>query len=376
MKILVASDSFKGSLTSQTIGNLVEEIANQHFHQPQVIKIPMADGGEGTVESLVHGLNGILVETKVKNPLGNEIMASYGIVNKDCAIIEMATASGLPLVKEEERNVLSSNTFGTGELVLDAMNRGCKKIYLGIGGSATNDGGIGLAAALGVKFLDIHQQIIEPIPKNFKQICSIDLEEIHPKLAQTQVMIMSDVKNPLLGANGATAIYGPQKGVTKELESSLEEGLKHYIELVERSVNKPVRAVEGAGAAGGLGAGLLAFTNASMKSGVEQIIEILELEKRMESVDLVITGEGRMDYQSAYGKVAYGVGMLAKKKEVPCIAIVGSVGESAEEMYNHGITSIIPIVNDIMTLDFAIKNAKELYKQSLVSIFNIMKIKI
>ena len=361
MKIVVAPDSFKGSLSAKKICNIVENVSKKMFEDVTVIKVPMADGGEGTVESLIEILNAEMVNIEVKNPLGNPIIASYGIFDETKAIMEMAAASGITTVSNEERNVLEQNTFGTGEMILDAINRGIKTIYIGIGGSATNDGGMGFASAIGVKFLDINGRELNPIPKNFMKISTIDRSKINPKIADVEIIIMSDVKNPLLGNKGATYVFGRQKGVTNDDIQWVENGMEHYITLVEKTFEISVKSIPGAGAAGGLGAGLLAFTNANIKEGVQTIMDILEVESKIKDADLVFTGEGMMDYQSAYGKVASGVGLLAQKYQVPCIAIVGSMGKDAEKMYDFGITSIMTTVNGVMSLEQAIDRADELF---------------
>lgn len=224
----------------------------------------------------------------------------------------MLSASGLPLISSEKRNVMRSNTYGTGQLIIDALNRGCTTIYMGLGGSATNDGGIGCAHALGVKFLDKNKNEIDPIPENFMKLREIDLSEIQSKVRDTEFIILSDVKNPLLGELGATAVFGKQKGASTEEQAQLEKGLEHYIAILEQLFSKKYASLEGEGAAGGLGAGLMAFVNATMKSGVEEVLEIVGFEDKLQKVQLIVTGEGRMDCQSAYGKVAYEVGTLCK----------------------------------------------------------------
>ncbi len=374
MRIMVAPDSFKGSLSAETICNIVEQAAKKVFADCEVEKIPVADGGEGTVESILATLGGELVEVKVQNPMGQEILATYGIFGDDQAIIEMAAASGLPLIDPEQRDILCSNTYGTGQLILDALERGCTTIYMGLGGSATNDGGIGCAHALGVKFLDESNQALEPIPANFMKMKGVDLSGLHSKIADTNFIILSDVKNPLLGELGATAVFGKQKGASEEEQLQLENGLAHYSTLLECVFHKDYATLEGAGAAGGLGAGLIAFANATMKSGVETILEILAFQDKLQNVQLVVTGEGRMDYQSAYGKVAYGVGNLCKKNLIPCVAIVGGMGERAQEMYEHGITTIITTVNGVMKIEEAVERAEELCFDAAERLFNGIKL--
>ncbi len=373
MRIIVAPDSFKGSLSASEICDIVERSANQIFPNCEVLKMPVADGGEGTVESLLCALKGDEVSVTVKGPMGAEVNAQYGIFNGNSAVMEMAAASGLPLVAYDERNIRRACTFGTGQMIIDAIERGCTTIYMGLGGSATNDAGLGCAAALGAKFFDVNGDEISPLPENFAKITKVDVSAMHAKLANTKLVLMSDVKNPLLGQTGATAVYGKQKGANAEDEIFLEQGIAHVIALCEGATGKDVKNLPGAGAAGGLGAGLLAFTNASIQSGVETVLDMLDFEKALDGTNLVITGEGRMDYQSAFGKVAFGVGSLCKKANVPCIAIVGGLGERAEEMFEHGITSIITTVNGVMDLPCAVKNAPELCYSASVRLLRMVK---
>lgn len=374
MRILVAPDSFKGSLSGMQICNIVEDAAKEVFDKVDVMKIPVADGGEGTVDSVIDALSGIRKSIRVKNALGEIINASYGVFHGDKAIIEMASASGLPLIPIDRRNVMISNTYGTGELILDAITSGCKIIYLGIGGSATNDGGIGCLNALGVKFLDVDGKELTPIPNNFLLINEIDTSQVSDLLAEVQIILLCDVQNPLLGKTGATQVYGRQKGATESQIELLERGLEYYISLVEKTTGKEVTETSGAGAAGGLGAGLLSFTCAKRQSGVETILEIIGFEQLLQNTDLVITGEGNMDYQSAFGKVAYGVGQISKRYNIPCAAIVGGMGKDAEVMYNHGIETIVTTVNGILELEEAIGRDKELCYSAALRLFRGIKI--
>lgn len=376
MKILVAPDSFKGSLSAMEICNITETVAKEIFQNCEVVKLPVADGGEGTVESILDTLSGKEMIVEVSNPLGKRIKSNYGIFNKDKAIIEMASASGLPLIKTDERNVLNSNTYGTGELILDAIKNGAKKIYLGIGGSATNDLGIGCLAALGVNFLDADKKTIDPIPANFKKIVEIDTSTLTKEVLDTEFVIMCDVKNPLLGNDGATYIYGKQKGITEKDMPEFEEGMAHICKVIEDKTKVTISNREGCGAAGGLGAGLLAFTNASIQSGVDTILEILEFNEKLSGSNLVITGEGRMDNQSAFGKVAFGVGSLCKANNIPCIALVGGLGDGYEDMYQHGITSIMTTTDKIMSIDDAIKDADNLCRKAIYRLLKMVQIQL
>ncbi len=369
MKIVVAPDSFKGSLTANEICEIVKNVAGVVFPQSEVIGIPIADGGEGTVDSILQALQGTRIDLTVKNPLGDLIPTYYGIFDDTSAIMEMASASGLPLIPQNKRNVMQSNTFGTGQMILHAIENGCKSVYIGIGGSATNDCGIGCLEALGVAFLDHDNQKLVPIPENFMKIARIDTGNIHKKIKDTKIIIMSDVKNKVLGETGATKVFGRQKGATETEIQTLETGMEHIVKLMEETLNLELQEVEGGGAAGGLGTGLFAFTNATMQSGINTVLDILHFEEKIKDADLIVTGEGMMDYQSAFGKVPYGVGMMAKKAGIPCVAVVGGLGKDAEAMFLYGIDSMTTTVNAIMSLDEAMENAKELCHQSVLRLF-------
>ncbi len=371
MKIIIAPDSFKGSLEANEICDIVEGSAKKIFGDIDVIKLPMADGGEGTVAAILPHLKGTLIKSKVKSPDFRDIEATYGIFDQDKAIMEMAEASGITLV--EERNIMQMNTYGTGQMVLDAIDKGVKTIYIGLGGSATNDCGLGFASALGVKFYDCDGNEVAPIPENFQRISDIDFKSIDSRIKDIKFVIMSDVKNPLLGKSGATYVFSRQKGSTDENIESLEKGMAHVASVIKDKIGIDVSLLEGAGAAGGLGAGLLAFTEATMQSGVVTILDILEFEKQLEGTSFVVTGEGRMDNQSAFGKVPFGVGTLCKKHKVPCYAIVGSLGKEYQEMYNHGITSIMTCVDSVMELDVAIENANQLCSYAAERVFRFVK---
>ena len=371
MKIVVAPDSFKGSLGANEICVIVEKSAKEVFGNCEVIKVPMADGGEGTVDCLSGILSAEKIICNVKDPLGRDINAYYARFG-DSAVMEMAQASGITLIKENERDILKHSSYGTGEMIIHAVKNGVKNIYIGIGGSATNDGGMGFASAIGVKFLDKNNSLINPIPENFLNIHSIDCSNINPLVLGANITVMCDVNNPLLGASGATAVFGKQKGADTTSSPILEKGLEHYITNVEKTISKNIKNNDGAGAAGGLGAAFMAFTNAKIQSGVKTILEILKFNEIIADANLVVTGEGMMDYQSAFGKVASGVGMLCKNQNVPCLAIVGSMGERAEEMFDYGITSIIPTVNAIMSLDYAMKNASYLCENAATRMFKLI----
>ena len=373
MKIVFASDTFKGTITATEICEIGEKIAKEIFGRCEVLKIPMADGGEGTVDCLIESMNGQKIDCTVKDPLQRDIKAEYGKFG-DNAIIEMSACSGITLVSDNERNILMQNTYGTGQMILHALENGVKNIYIGIGGSATNDGGIGFASAIGIEFFDVNNLLVEPVPMNFDKIARIDTSKINPLILSANITVMCDVTNPLLGETGATYVFGRQKGASEKDLVLLEKGMEQYINIAEQTLCKSVRCENGAGAAGGLGAGLKLFTNAKMCSGIETVINILDFSNRVYDSDLVITGEGKIDYQSAYGKVVSGVGKVCKENNIPCVAIVGGMGERADEMLNFGIRAIVPTVNTTMSLPEALANSKTLYESALRRTLTLVKV--
>ncbi len=374
MKVLVAPDSFKGSLTSGQIIELVEAAGKRVLPDCQVLKMPIADGGEGTVDALVEILKGEKRQLAVKNPLLETVYAAYGIVNGDTAVIEMAQASGLPLIEMERRNPLYTSTYGTGELIRGVLEAGFRKIIIGIGGSATNDGGIGAMEALGARFLDGQGRQVKGIGESLGAIETIDLSNLMPELKAADIQVMCDVDNPLTGQRGATFVYGPQKGGTAEILERLEVGMLHYERLIRRDLGIDLSQIEGAGAAGGLGGALMAFLGAKLKSGIETILEVVDFAHILGDVDLVVTGEGRLDRQSAYGKVISGIGKACLKQGVPVVALVGSIGEGAEAIYDCGISGIVPIVNGPMTLAEAMEKAQQLTLEGAERLFRLIKI--
>ena len=358
MKIVVAPDSFKGSLTALQAAEAVEKGLRKVFPDAEVANTPMADGGEGTVQSLVDATNGQLLIERVADPLGNEIEAEYGILGDGTtAVIEMAAASGLTLVPRDQRNPLLTTTYGTGQLIKAALNRECRKLIIGIGGSATNDGGAGMADALGVKLLASDGKPISPGGGGLGALSSIDLADMDTRLAATTTVVACDVDNPLTGANGAAHVYGPQKGATPEMVNALDANLAHFASIVQRDMGKVVGEIPGAGAAGGLGAGLIAFLNAELKSGAEIVIDAVQLEKQLEGATLVVTGEGEINFQTVFGKTPVGVAKLAKTHGIPVIAITGSIADGADKVHEAGIDAIIDIVPAPMPLESAVDNA-------------------
>lgn len=374
MKFLFASDSFKGSLTSQQIIKILNETAKVHFPDCETVGLPIADGGEGTVDAVIAAVNGRMESVMVHGPLMEEEQVFYGSMNEDSAVIEMAAASGLPMVPLDKRNPLKTTSFGTGEMIRDALDKGFRKISIAIGGSATNDGGMGAMAALGVKFLDEKGKALRGSGEDLAKVASIDVREIHPAVKKTEFTVMCDVNNPLTGERGATYTFAMQKGADKEMLKTLEAGMKNYARVIKRQLDIDVDEIPGAGAAGGLGAALKVFLNANLKSGIETVLDLIDFDSCLEGTDLVITGEGRMDWQSAYGKVPSGVGLRCKKKNIPVVAIVGGMGKDAQALYDYGINSIISTVNAPMNVEEAMERAEELYADAADRMFRMLKI--
>lgn len=375
MNILVAPDSFKGSISAKEFCDIAEKAIKSVIQSANVIKVPMADGGEGTIEALVLNTGGEIKKALVTDPIGNKIFASYGILGDGkTAVIEMASASGLPLVPKGKRNPMNTTTFGTGELVLKAIDDGCTRIIMGIGGSATNDGGAGMAEALGFRLLDENGEIIDRGAKGLLKINKIDTSKKDKRLNNIEFLIACDVNNPLCGPNGASYVYGLQKGSTEEQLPILDKALNKLSDVIKTNLNKDVLNVEGSGAAGGLGAGIMAFLDGKLMPGFEIIKEVIELNKifKNNEIDLVITGEGEINYQTINGKLPVGISRIAKKYEIPVIAIVGSFGKGAEKAYDLGIDSIISIIDKPMELDDAINNGKELLYRCIENQFRLI----
>lgn len=345
MKILIASDSFKGSATTMEVAERIEKGLLRIIPELEVLKLPMADGGEGTVETLVYGMDGKFVYEEVTGPLGDRVQAKYGIIQDQIAIIEMAEASGLVLVEEERRNPSLTSTYGTGELILSALQRGYGKIYVGIGGSATNDGGVGMARALGYRFLDRYGNEIPEGGDGLDGLRRIDRSNVTPLLEDAQITVMCDVENPLYGPDGAAYVYGPQKGADPQMVQLLDRNLRHLADILKEDMDVDIGDVPGSGAAGGLGGGLMAFCGADLRPGIEMVLDILEFDGLLKDVDLVITGEGRIDGQSSKGKVPAGVAKRARKLNKPLVAMAGGVGEGTEILHTMGIDLILPIVD-------------------------------
>ncbi|WP_003545732.1 glycerate kinase [Desulfotomaculum nigrificans] len=377
MKIVIAPDSFKESLTALQVSNAIEKGFKEILKNAEYIKIPMADGGEGTVQSLVDATNGKIIKKEVIGPLGKPVEAFFGILGDGkTAVIEMAAASGLHLVPHEERNPLITTTWGTGELILAALDYEVDHIIIGIGGSATNDGGAGMAQALGAKLLNHEGKQIGYGGGALNHIAAIDISEMDPRLQNVKIEVACDVNNPLVGPTGASAVYGPQKGATPEMVQFLDQNLNHYAEIIKRDLNKDVKEIPGAGAAGGLGAGLLAFLSAELKRGVDIVISATNLEQHIQGASLVITGEGKIDSQTINGKTPIGVAKIAKKYGIPVIGIGGNIAKDSGIVYEHGIDALFSIVPRVTSLQDAMENAEKYVRQTaknIAAIWNLAR---
>lgn len=375
MKIIIAPDSFKGSLTAQEAAKNIKIGIERVYKDIEIQCVPMADGGEGTVQSLVDATGGRILRAKVKGPLLHEVDAFYGILGDGkTAVIEMAAASGLLLIAEEQRNPMLTTTYGTGELIKYAMDMGCREIIIGIGGSATNDGGFGMAKALGARFLDDESNDIGYGGGSLSKLRKIDLSEMDSRLKECKIIAACDVDNPLCGPKGATYIFGPQKGAQDEMLEILDRGLAHYADIIKATLNIDIKEFPGAGAAGGLGGGLMAFLNVKLQRGIDIVIERVKLEQTIKGADLVITGEGMMDYQTQFGKTPYGVAKIAKKYNIPVVALVGQIGKDAKVLYDIGIDSIFTLVDGPMSLEHAMNNSAELLQTAAERMIRLYKI--
>ena len=373
-KYVVAPDSFKESMTAKEVCNAMERGIKQANPAAEVIKVPMADGGEGTVDSLVDATNGQRVIVEVTGPLGNKISAYYGILgNGTTAVIEMAKASGLEIVEKKKRNPMITTTFGTGELIRDALDHNVKEIIIGLGGSSTNDGGSGMAQALGAKLLDQNNNQISFGGGNLNKLDKIDISDLDSRLQDVKIILASDVTNPLIGKDGASRVFGPQKGATPEMVEKLENNLQHYAKIIKRDLNKDVASVAGAGAAGGLGAGLMAFTTCEMSRGVDLAIEVTKLEEKIRDADYVFTGEGGTDFQTKFGKTPYGVAKLGKKYHKPVISLAGYLGEGIDSLYGEGFTAIFGIIPGACDLSTALKNGPSNVARTTENIVRLLK---
>lgn len=376
MKVVISIDSFKGSLTSMEAANAIKKSILNIYRDSDIIIKPLADGGEGTVDALVEGMNGEGETISVTGPISEKVDAKYGILSEtNTAIIEMAQAAGFALVPQSLKNPLHTTTYGVGEIIKEAINKGCRNFIVGIGGSATNDAGVGMLQALGYEFYDENNKLVGLGGHVLNKIKSIKVDNRLKELEQCNFRVACDVTNPLYGENGAAYIYGPQKGATPEIVKELDSGLRSFAEVVKSDLGVDIAQVEGTGAAGGLGFAFLGFLNSKLESGIKIILEEIKLEEAIKGADFVITGEGRLDNQTAMGKAPIGVAKLAKKHNAKVIAIAGSTTEDAVKCNEEGIDAYFSIVNRPMTLDEAInkENATINIISTTTQIFRLIK---
>jgi glycerate kinase len=375
MKIVIAPDSFKDSLSAQGVADAIALGLTGVWPDAQLVKCPMADGGEGTVESILAACEGQMRRTSVRGPLGTPVDAAWGWLPQSLtAIIEMAEASGLQLVAPGQRDACVSSTYGTGELIRAALDAGARRVILAIGGSATNDGGAGAMQALGVKLLDAREQTLAPGGLALAQLARIDLSELDPRLARVRFDIAADVNNPLCGPHGASAIFGPQKGASAAQVEQLDRALGHFADQCAQVLKSDVRDEPGSGAAGGLGFAAKAFLGAQFKAGVEVVAELVGLSEAVKGADLVITGEGRFDAQTLRGKTPFGVARIARQHGVPVIVIAGTLGEGYQALYEHGIDAAFALTSGPMTLEQACTEAPRLLAERASDIARVWRI--
>src|SRR6056297_565889 len=360
MRILIAPDSFKGSNSSLKVAEAIEEGVYRVFPGAEVEIVPIGDGGEGTVEALVQANEGEIVHLQVSGPLGDPVDAFYGIVDEGTAVIEMAAASGLDLVPEEKRDVRRASTYGTGELIQHALEQGAEEVILAIGGSATNDGGTGMAAALGYRFLDAQGNELPPGGAGLINLAHIDDSAVDPRVKAAKFRVACDVNNPLYGERGASAVYGPQKGASPQDVEELDQALRQLSQVVEGQFDVKAESTPGAGAAGGLGYGLLVFCGASLEKGIDIVLDAVDFDERLEHKDWSLLGKVKIDGQTAYGKVPIGISYRAKQKGVPVLVIAGDIGDGIEAVYDKGIDAVMSTVNRAMSLEEAMGNGRAL----------------
>ncbi|EGQ8671181.1 glycerate kinase [Vibrio cholerae] len=358
MKVVIAPDSFKESLTAKQVCDAIQAGLARVWHDAKFVAIPVADGGEGTVQSLVDATQGRLVEVKVMGPQGKRVEAFYGMLgDNQTAVIEMAAASGLHHVPVAQRDPKLTTSFGTGELIRHALDQGVTKLIIGLGGSATNDGGVGMLAALGARFTNADGDPIQLTGGGLRELTHIDLQDFDPRLLHCDILVACDVNNPLCGDKGASAVFGPQKGATPEDVQLLDGTLRQFGLLTEKVTGKMVLESAGAGAAGGMGAALLAYTQARLRPGIEIVLETVQLAHQVSDADLVITGEGRIDSQTVHGKTPMGVAKVAKRFDVPVLALCGCTGDNYQAVYQCGIDAVFAAVPRAMSLEDALKES-------------------
>ena len=371
---ILVPDSFKGTLSAIEVCNIMKSSIKNLYKDANIISVPVADGGEGTVDAFLYALGGEKKSVWVSDAFNEQkILAHYAMLKDDIAVIEMATCAGLPLVKNRLEPD-KTTTFGVGELIIDAVNSGAKKIILGLGGSATNDGGCGMASALGVKFKDEQDQEFIPTGGTLSQIYKIDMNNIYSKIKDVEFISMCDVDNPLCGRLGASAVFAPQKGADEDMVKLLDEGLAHLAKIIKRDLHIEVKDIKGAGAAGGLGAGSIAFLQSKLTKGIDVILDTIKFDELVSKADIVFTGEGKFDSQSLHGKVVMGVANRSQKYKTPVIVVTGAIGENIQEAYNKGITAIFSINKEPMEFSKSALKSKENMILTMENILRLLKI--
>lgn len=371
---ILVPDSFKGTLSAIEVCNIMKSSIKNLYKDANIISVPVADGGEGTVDAFLYALGGEKKSIWVSDAFSEQkILAHYAMLKDNIAVIEMAACAGLPLVKNRLEPD-KTTTFGVGELIIDAINSGAKKIILGLGGSATNDGGCGMAAALGVKFKDEQDQEFIPTGGTLSQIYKIDMNNIYSKIKDIEFISMCDVDNPLCGRLGASAVFAPQKGADEDMVKSLDEGLAHLAKIIKRDLHIEVKDIKGAGAAGGLGAGSIAFLQSKLTKGIDVILDTINFDELVSKADIVFTGEGKFDSQSLHGKVVMGVANRSQKYKTPVIVVTGAIGENIQEAYNKGITAIFSINKEPMEFSKSALKSKENMILTMENILRLLKI--
>jgi len=375
MKLIFAPDSMKGSLSAMESCDILERVTARIFPEAETISVPVADGGEGTVDALLRAMGGERRKVSVTGPMFEREEAEWGLLSDGTAVMEMAQASGLPYVPMDQKDPRKATSLGTGEMIAAALKEGVRKILIGIGGSATNDGGIGMLAALGAVFTDAEGKPVPPTGAGMAQVAQADFSGLMPELQETVITVICDVTNPLLGENGATWIYGPQKGAVPEIRDELEAGMSHFARIIEKTLGRDISSFPGAGAAGGLGAALGGVLGATLKTGIDAVLDAVDFEKKLEGVSLAITGEGRMDGQSVrFGKVPVGVAKRCAAKGIPTAAIVGGIGDGAEGFFDLCEGTIMTTVSGPMSLEKAMADAPALYEYAAERLLRAIRI--
>ena len=374
MKIILAPDSFKGTFSSMEVIEILEKAARRHLPDPEIVRLPIADGGEGTVDALVTAMGGEYRSVLVTGPLGDKVNAKYGILPGDTAVMEMAQSSGITLIEEGKRDPMHATTYGTGEVLKRILDDGLRRIIIGIGGSATNDGGIGAVQALGVAFQDASGKEVGFGGGSLGLIRKISLEKLDKRINEAEITVICDVTNPLTGPTGATYVFGPQKGATPEMLVRLEEGMKNYANLIHKTLGIDPNAISGGGAAGGLGAALACFLGGRMKPGIQTMLDTVGFDRMLDGVSLVITGEGRLDGQTAFGKTPAGIARRCKEKNVPVVAFAGALADGFEAVYDCGISGTFACVSRLMDAAEMEKRAKADLEDAADRLFRLIRV--